>query len=291
MPNHGGLGTRRVAHRLLGSLLGGLLVAATPGAAGLSTPSNSTPAHGTVPSGTRQTRPTAGLPFDPAPLAGRCGDPAGAWLNTTWRGELRWQFNVGSIPGYLVEVPPETTPDDGPVCGPWPVLAAARSAATTVATGRNDCDLPEDLALPQRYTGDTDRTAGVASDGSCGDRDGHNVVSFGNLTTGLLAVTCIWWDGHPGASHSVEADILVDSNGGTFFLARPADCQSRSDLEGILTHEFGHVFGLGHVPNAEHSTLTMTDGLPECSTTYRSLGLGDYLTLRGHADTRTHPAA
>ncbi len=85
-----------------------------------------------------------------------------------------------------------------------------------------------------------------------------------------------------GGRWIVEADVLVADTGGLFFLAVPEGCAARWDLEGTLTHEFGHVFGLGHVPYATHGALTMSDGLPACSTAARRLGPGDYLPLREH---------
>ncbi|MBT8225156.1 MAG: hypothetical protein HKP61_12015 [Dactylosporangium sp.] len=236
---------------------------------------------GGVPAAQTTVAQVVGAPFDPAPLAGRCGDPAGSWLGMRWFTEYRWLFNGESVPSYLQKS----------AARPWAAtaLTATRAAARTVATGRNDCGL-EDLALlRQAYDGGTGRSAAITDQGGCGGRDGHNVVSFGSLPAGLLAVTCVWWEGvHQDQhgvhrdQHSVEADILVNSAGGVFFLTQPDDCRTRWDLESILTHEFGHVFGLGHVSYARHSVLTMSDGLPECVTGYRSLGLGDYLTLRRH---------
>ena len=199
---------------------------------------------------------------------GRCSDSAGTWLGMRWRSQLRWRLNSTTVPTYL------GTPDA--------VVAAAQGAAATVDQGRNDCGLTERLGTRQRYVGDTTKRAGVDSSGGCRDRDGTNTVSFGELAAGLLAVTCIWWYGGKQGGRSVEADILVDDAGGLFFLSTPANCAGRWDLESTLTHEFGHAFGLGHVPYAEHGTLTMSDGLPDCSTAYRSLGLGDYQTLAAH---------
>jgi hypothetical protein len=268
------IGARRRALRLAGTLIAtvGLLPAQAPG----------TPTAPTGdPTGTATTagRVPGGHPFDPEPLSGRCGDPAGVWLNTDWPAGVRWQLNSGSIPGYLLEPQPAAPADTRP--GPAAVLTAAQSAAHAVATGRNDCGLPEDRTIRERYTGDTARNANITVAGSCGTGDGHNVVSFGPLDGGRLAVTCLWWDGRPGQSRTVEVDIRVDSTSGAFFLSQPEECQARWDLEGILTHEFGHVFGLGHVSSAGHSTLTMSDGLPECTTAFRGLGLGDYLALHG----------
>lgn len=277
-------------------------------------------------------RSVSQLQVDPAPLAGRCGDPAGSWLNMQWSGNVHWRLNDHSVPAYLASVSritgtasaagtastPSTTSAAGVASAAGGSSAAGapaavgvparsgiavivdtsaradaldvglsiRSAAAAVASGHNDCELPADLTIDQRYDGDTDRRANVTPGGGCSQRDGHNVVSFGKLAPGLLAVTCVWWEGRKSDGRSVEADILVDDASGTFFLSQPPDCHARWDLQGILTHEFGHVFGLGHVPYTQHGALTMSDAIPECTTAYRGLGLGDYLTLR----TRYAPA-
>lgn len=210
--------------------------------------------------------PPLGEPVQASASGGRCADPAGTWLGMRWAAPLRWRINEHTIPAYL---------DDHAA-----VIASIRSAATTVDTGRNDCGLPADLGIQQQYLGDTERRAGVTADGGCGDRDGSNSVSFGRLNSGLLAVTCIWWFGGKDGGRSVETDIVIDDTAGLFFTSIPPGCTARWDLESTLTHEFGHVFGLGHVAYAQHGDLTMTDGLPDCSTAYRGLGLGDYLALK-----------
>lgn len=210
--------------------------------------------------------PPHGQPAEAAMDGARCADPAGTWLGMRWRSELKWRVNDSTIPAYLAD---HTA-----------VINALRSAATNVDLGRNDCGLPENLGIQESYEGRTDHVAGVTASGGCGERDGHNAVSFGPLNHGLLAVTCIWWYGGKDNGRSVETDILIDNAPGLFFLTTPPACSNRWDLEGTVTHEFGHAFGLGHVSFAQHSALTMTDGLPDCSTAYRGLGLGDYLALK-----------
>lgn len=212
--------------------------------------------------------PAMGAPVDPAPLAGRCSDAAGTALQTRWRGPVHWRVNLATVPAYLVD------PDQ--------VSQTARSAAIAVAQARNDCQLPEREVISQRFEGVTRRRANITTNGDCARRDGRNTLSFGRLTPGLLAVTCVWWEGADGRGRGVEADILVDQAEGLYFLSMPERCRSRWDLASILTHEFGHVFGLGHVPYSRHASQTMSDSLPECCAGFRTLGLGDYLTLLEH---------
>jgi len=195
------------------------------------------------------------------PKTVRCSDGAGAWLGTKWQAPYRWTLRLSGMPAYLG--------------APEPVRDAIRAAGDAVDDGRNDCGFTGGLALSQRYTGETVRDAGVRTDGTCGDRDDRNVVAFGRLDGGLLALTCLWWT----RGRTVEADIRISDAPGTFTLDPTVGCTGSWDLEGTLTHEFGHVFGLGHVSYAEHGELTMSDGLPACSAGFRSLGLGDYRTL------------
>jgi hypothetical protein len=215
--------------------------------------------------GRANTSAPASAPTEAASI--RCGDGAGAWLGMRWHGPYRWTMRVAGMPGYLGAVEP--------------VREAVRAAATSVDQGRNSCGLTGDLALSQRYSGETIRDAGINADGTCGDRDDRNVVAFGRLDGGLLALTCLWWS----RGRTVEADVRISDAQGMFTLNPDGGCTGSWDLQGTLTHEFGHVFGLGHVSYAEHGELTMSDGLPACSSSFRSLGLGDYETLRNQYGT------
>jgi len=202
------------------------------------------------------------LAAETAAIDARCADGAGSWLGMRWRSQYKWLLRTKYLPGYL------GTAD--------PVRDAIRAAGASVDDGHNDCGIGGGIALSQRYAGDTDRDANIRPDGTCGTRDERNVVAFGELSGGLLALTCLWWS----RGRTVEADIRISDVDHLFALQPTESCADTWDLQGTLTHEFGHVFGLGHVTFAEHGELTMSDGLPACSTRFRALGLGDYQTLK-----------
>jgi hypothetical protein len=209
--------------------------------------------------------PTRG-PAAPQPESGgrstRCQDGAGTWLGMRWQGPYRWSLRTTGVPGYLGSIAR--------------VRDAIENAGQAVDDGRNDCGLDGGLGLKQRYVGESDRDANIRPNGACGQRDQRNIVAFGQLDGGLLALTCLWWS----RGRTMEADVRVSDAPGMFTVDPDAGCTNQWDLQGTVTHEFGHVFGLGHVSYSAHGDLTMSDGLPACSSRFRALGLGDFETLR-----------
>jgi hypothetical protein len=53
------------------------------------------------------------------------------------------------------------------------------------------------------------------------------------------------------------------------------NCISKYSVEAVVTHEAGHVFGLGHVDEAAHGALTMSPVMLTCQSSEKTLGLGD----------------
>ena len=277
-------GLRRSAGQLAGLLVGALVGAQVGAQVGALVGALVTVLLPGTPTGDPAPPPTAvaaladlaahGIdPDAPADTDGKCTDEAATWLATGWPGTVHWGLGTAGIPAYLGSTDA--------------VRDVVRRAAGNVDVGHNACGLPENLGASAQFDGDTTRRAAVHPDGSCGRRDGHNVVSFGRLPSGVLALTCLWWE--PGRSggdgRTVEADVLVNDTPGRFALSPPDDCLQRWDLESALTHEFGHVFGLGHVSAARHPGLTMGDTLPPCDVSHRALGLGDLRMLQAHYGT------
>jgi hypothetical protein len=187
-----------------------------------------------------------------------CSDGAYTISGHKWLKPLSWSFNAGTTPAELTPAEAET---------------ALRAAASGIATGYNDCGLKDTITAKQEYLGRTTRTA----TGCDGKTDGFNVVGFGDLGTGVLAVTCNWMVG----KEIVESDLRINKVDHQWTVqANAPSCQGRFGLQAVMTHEFGHAFGLGHVAEPEHTELTMGTSIAACDASASTLGLGDVRALR-----------
>jgi len=105
--------------------------------------------------------------------------------------------------------------------------------------------------------------------------DGKNVVSWGALRPGIVAVTYIWY--YSDSLEIVEFGIVFnklyawgidpDGEGGTTINA--------FDIQNVATHEAGHTLSLNDLYMQEASELTMYGYTSLGETKKRSLGLGD----------------
>ena len=78
----------------------------------------------------------------------------------------------------------------------------------------------------------------------------------------------------------VESDVRIDTDT-TWWLQADSCPTNGYALEAVMTHEFGHSFGLGHVTSSEASTQTMYwSFFKTCSNGKSNLGRGDVLGLR-----------
>ena len=184
----------------------------------------------------------------PAP----CDDRAYRLLGAKWTTTYRWSFKASS------------TPSDLSRSGVRRVL---RRSFSNITDARNDCGRADAVSATHEYLGNTRRRP------DCSRRDGRNVIGFGRLSFGVLAVTCYWMrDGR-----MVEADIKLNNR--EEWTIRSRGCRFSPMLEATMTHEAGHVFGLDHVGERRHGRLTMSPYLDgPCQNQEATLGLGD---LRG----------
>lgn len=116
-----------------------------------------------------------------------------------------------------------------------------------------------------------------------GANDGRNIVRWVKhdwddaYDPAALAVTLMSYDTSSG--RIVDADILI--NGETFpWSARPDafNCSNAYDLQNVLTHEVGHLFGLAHDKSDTNATMYPSSAM--CETKKRDLDDGDIAGLR-----------
>lgn len=184
------------------------------------------------------------------PCQDRVSNPFGARQTNTYK----WSFKASSTPSGLNKSS---------------VAAVLQRAFGNVTGAHNDCGRADKINATQSYLGRTTRGP------NCGATDGHNVVGFGRLAAGVLAVTCFWTN----SGRIVEADMKITTR--ESWALSLATCHGDMPmLEATITHEAGHVFGLGHVGEKRHGRLTMSPYLDgPCDNNESTLGLGDMLGL------------
>ena len=186
--------------------------------------------------------------------------------------------------------------------------AAAIRSINTIVRGRNTCGMRGATGALGAFAGHTDRPGNFEyADGqtTCGTPDRHNVIDSGDLPGGsfeaTLAWTCTWAQTRHGVTRAVEGDIrfndtdyrwTYDPDSPSCDPTPPADAQRwLYDVESVLVHEMGHVYGLVNLSELEDINLTMFPGIRRCSGHMRSLGRGDVLGLRalyGHPGHQGH---
>ena len=183
---------------------------------------------------------------------------------------LSWHFNRSTAPNELTAESAE---------------GAIRRAGINITSTRDSCRLadrvPAEAGLS--YEGNTNSRADI-SGGSCLSHDGVSVVSFGDLANGILAATCNWKPRMGVGEYRLIEESDIEINKTDFnWTTRPdaRSCRRRFDLEGVMTHERGHTFGLGHVLERTNGALTMSTFINgSCQSAERTLGRGDVLGLR-----------
>ena len=180
-----------------------------------------------------------------------------------WKTAYRFHLHLAKMPGrYHAKT----------------VVRQVKAANHHLRTGDNTCGRPRIDTPGAGYLGRTSSHPNIQVDGStvgCGRYNTVNVVGFADLPGNLLGWTCFWWvDG----GRIDAADVVMDT-GPALTTHLPDACTDRWDFEGAVTHEMGHVYGLGHTGSG-HANLTMQHVLRPCSTYARTLGLGDWLGLK-----------
>lgn len=180
-----------------------------------------------------------------------CSATAYTKLGFRWADTVEWRYN----------------PNNQKVSGAAAIGAGSDAwTGTTSACGRTVRSTADDS-----YLGSRKQAMGVMATGGCGASDGSNMVGWGSLRTGTLAVTCVWSRSGVAVETDQRYSTAVD------WSAASTCSGKRFDLRGVATHEWGHAYGLGHT--ASTSGLVMKPASTTCETGQRTLGLGDLIGI------------
>jgi hypothetical protein len=189
-----------------------------------------------------------------------CQDRAFSLIGGRWAHAVHWTFNSATTPAGMSVAAAE---------------AALVRSFNNITTAHNDCGRPDKVDAKNVYDGRAARAPNITKNAMCSRSDGKNEVGFGRLPAGVLAVTCTRIFG----GFIVEADIRISTR--FHWAATVADCSNEELIEPTITHEVGHVFGLGHVGEKRHPLMTMsTQSDGPCNDAASTLGLGDILGLQ-----------
>jgi hypothetical protein len=178
-------------------------------------------------------------------------------------------------------------------------VAASRRALRNMTDGHNTCGLRDGISAVGGFIGHTTAHGNFVTDGdqtTCGTPDSRNVLDEGDFPGGfleaLLASYCVWTKGtRQGYAQAVEADLRFNDTDYSWTynpndpscdgVQPPDQVRWRYDVESVLTHEVGHVFGLVNIAaELENVNQTMFPGIRRCTGHFRTLGLGDMLGMR-----------
>jgi hypothetical protein len=193
---------------------------------------------------------------------GPCSDKAHSVGAFTWTERFEWTFKGASTPSNVNVDNAETR---------------LKRAAVNITRSDNSCGMADAVSAKQLYLGRAPIAASVNAAGACKAADGKNAVSFGDLPAGVLGVACVRFVG----AVAIEGDIKLNKADHAFTANIASSCKSRFSIEAVATHEFGHIFGLGHVSESAHGNLTMSTAINgPCQNAEATLGRGDVLALR-----------
>ncbi|WP_296667610.1 matrixin family metalloprotease [Demequina sp.] len=153
-------------------------------------------------------------------------------------------------------------------------LTAIQGGINAMANGTGACTNLSNSASAS-YKGTTSVSSTISSSGTCNATDFVNVVDVGALSASAVASTCTY----KNSSEISYADVRFNSAYTFYTSTSVTGCTgSKYDAQGIMTHEAGHVFGLGHVSSSTYQVMK-TPG-EYCDTDQRKLGAGDLAGMK-----------
>jgi len=196
---------------------------------------------------------------------GACSDAYRNPWNSRLYNYLRYYFNRRSIPSYLADVG---------------AARAIEKAGNNVSRVRDSCGVPDRVPAVLKYRGVTRTSVDMDAGGTCKANDHTSVVGFGDLPRSSTVNTCVWAWIQDGVDRINSADVRLNKADYRWTTRVTRSCRGKYDVESTMTHERGHTFGLGDVPESSHPNLTMSSrSKVACQTSERSLDKGDAIGL------------
>lgn len=186
----------------------------------------------------------------PSASLDECADPTFAPTGPRWRASdmpVAWRFRRASVP-------------DG--VGSFRSQYAFQAAHQVWSKARTNCKSNEEVSLRFRFDGDSRRKVRY---------DGVNLVDFGPLGGGALAMSYTWFEG----DRILEVDLRL--NRGDYRWTNRPEGKSRYQVVNVAAHEIGHQLGLDDLGDP-HGGLTMFGRISRGERAKTTLGRGD---LRG----------
>jgi hypothetical protein len=185
-----------------------------------------------------------------------------------WKTTLNWYYNQS------------TESRDPQLVGSSPITQI-RDGNSNMSNGYNDCGITEQPKVTGAYQGTTSAYANVNASGGCTSNfpDGQNTVSWQAFTnSNVLAATCHIANFDRGL---YEADIAIGAQVSySAQAALPQNCNNGfTDLQSVMTHEWGHGYGLGDLTSGSDIHETMYEVTNPCDLEKRTLARGDVLGM------------
>ncbi len=179
----------------------------------------------------------------------KCTSTANARNGYRWSSTAQWYYNEsGQKSSYAKD--------------------ALRKAANAWTGTISSCDRTVTSSARNSYVRLATQAPGLTDKGACSKSNGYSVVGWGKLPSGTLGVTCVWYDGNGIAKESDQRYAT------SYKWSSTATCSgARFDTQAVATHEWGHLYGLGHVKTGTGQVMEPSGGY--CDTGSRTLGLGD----------------